>query len=537
MKFLQGKDRSQVEIYTQSLDETIGANNEVRLIDGFVSSMPFAELGFRVDYGDNGRPAYHPADLLKLYLYGYLNRIRSSRALERECMRNIEVMWLMKGLVPDHNTISNFRRDNPKAIKHVFRATVNLAKNFNLIGGKLLAGDSTKLRAQNSKKNNFNPKKIEKHLQYIDAKLEEYSKILAAEDKDASTLSTIEEHKEIEKKVAKHKVQRQKYESMQQQLEESGDTQISTSDPESRQMITRNNITEVAYNVQTTVDSNYNIPIDFKVTNENDSKAMGGMVRRTKTILGHNNFTLLYDKGYHTGGEFAYAAAQEVEVMVAVPGVASHAPDEAFDVGHFKYDKTTDTYTCLANETLTTNGRWYNKSHGKSINKIKQYVTKSCKGCELRAQCTNNKGGRMIERSEHADLIQANKERSEQNPNYYSRRQAIVEHPYGTLKRQWGFSYIITKRSIKRASADVGLMFTAYSLRRIMNIIGIEVLRGYLLTFFTVLGSILASLEVFWRVQKTQPNFCSQKLAYHRIYLTATLAGLNFTKINFRESY
>jgi transposase len=270
MKFLEGKDRGQVEFYTQSLDDTIGLENEVRVIDAFVSSLPMAELGFRMDFIENGRPAYRPADLLKLYIYGYLNQIRSSRKLERESMRNIEVMWLIKGLVPDHNTISNFRRDNPNAIKHVFRATVKLAKNFNLIGGKLLAGDSTKLRAQNSKKNNFNPKKTEKHLQYIDHKLEEYSKILAAEDKDASTtLNTSEHRNEIKKKITKHKEQRQKYQRMQQQLDESGDTQISTSDPESRQMITRNNITEVAYNVQTTVDSDHNIPIDFKVTNEN----------------------------------------------------------------------------------------------------------------------------------------------------------------------------------------------------------------------------------------------------------------------------
>jgi len=503
MKYIIGQNRSQVEFVTQSLDETIGQDNEVRLIDAFVDSLKLEDLGFEMDYVDNGRPAYHPGDLLKLYIYGYLNRIRSSRQLEKESYRNIEVMWLLKNLKPDHNTISNFRRDNPKAIKHVFRKTVEIAKYFELIGGKLLAGDSTKLRAQNSKKNNFNPKKIEKHIQYIDNKLEEYSKVLAAEDHDASTsLSTSEVRNEIEKKITKHKVQRQKYEQMQQQLEESGDTQISTSDPESRQMITRNNITEVAYNVQTTVDSDHNLLIDFKVTNENDSKAMGGMVRRTKAVLGHNKFTSLYDKGYHTGSEFAYAAAQGVEVMVVVPGVASHAPNEAFDVEHFKYDKENDTYTCPANEILSTNGNWYNKSRGKSINKIKQYITKSCKTCELRAQCTKNQSGRMIERSEHADLIQANRERIEQNPNYYRRRQAIVEHPYGTIKRQWGFSYIITKRSIKRATADVGLMFTVYNLRRLMNIIGIEVFRSYLLTLFAFLGSILASLEAIWRGQK-----------------------------------
>lgn len=532
MKYLEGKNRDQVEIYTQSLDETIGADNEVRIIDAFVSSLPMAELGFRIDYVENGRPAYRPVDLLKLYIYGYLNQVRSSRKLERECIRNIEVMWLMKDLVPDHNTISNFRRDNPKAIRKVFQATVRVAKNFDLIGGKLLAGDSTKLRAQNSKKNNFNPKKIEQHLEYIDKKLEEYSSILATEDQDS--LPT-EERTEIEKKISKHKVQRQKYESMQQQLEESGDTQISTTDPESRQMITRNNITEVAYNVQTTVDAKHNIPIDYIVTNQNDSKAMGGMVRRTKTILGNNDFTTLYDKGYHTGSEFAYANAQGVEVIVAVPDVASHAPDPAFDVQNFKYDKVGDTYTCPANATLKTNGRWYNKSRGKSVNKIKQYITKSCENCELRASCTNNKGGRMIERSEHADLINANKQRHDKLKALYRRRQAIVEHPYGIIKRQWGFNYIMTKRTMKRASADVGLMFTAYNLRRLINIIGIEVFRSYLLAFFAQIGSLLTLFQPFWSIEYSIQRIFTKKIDALQLTLFANLASPFFNNLNLNE--
>lgn len=506
MKFIEGKDRQQVEIYTLSLDETIEKNNEVRLIDLFVSSLSFKDLGFKIDFIENGRPAYHPADLLKLYIYGYLNSIRSSRVLERECRRNLEVIWLMKGLVPDHNTISNFRRDNSKSIQRVFQSTVKVAKHFKLIGGKLLAGDSTKLRAQNSKKNNFNPKKIEQHLEYIDKKLSEYSQILATEDKDKLSDTTKEE---IKKKVEKHLHHKQKYQNMQQQLQESGDTQISTTDPESRQMITRNNITEVAYNVQTTVDSDNNIPIDYKVTNENDSKAMGGMVRRTKTILGQNNFTSLYDKGYHTGSEFAYANKLGVEVIVAVPDVASHAPDESFDVEHFRYDKTKDEYSCPAGETLITNGRWHNKSRGKSINKIKQYQTKACKECELRNRCTNNKGGRMIERSEHADLIQANKERHDRQQTKYRRRQAIVEHPYGIIKRQWGFNYIITKRGKKRASADVGLMLTAYNLRRIVNLIGMKGLKEYFRALIAYFTCILSHFKDIWQI------LCSNNPKYY----------------------
>ena len=280
MKFITGKDRNQTEFFC--LEQAIAQDNEVRLIDLFVSSIKMKDYGFNMDFIDNGRPAYHPSELLKVFIYGYLNRIRSSRQLEKECRRNIELMWLMRGLAPDHNTIANFRKDNPKAIRKIFHVTVSLAKNFELIGGKLLAGDSTKLRAQNSKKNNFNAAKIERHIAYIDDKLSQYSTMLAQQDQDLRQ----ENKAEIQNKVTKHKQQRNKYETYKKYLDETGEVQISTSDPDSRQLITRNNITEVAYNVQTTVDAKHNIPIDFKVTNQNDSKAMGGMVRRAKTIIG-----------------------------------------------------------------------------------------------------------------------------------------------------------------------------------------------------------------------------------------------------------
>src|SRR5690554_2606983 len=477
MKFIQGKDRDQLEFF--SLDQAVSQDNEVRLIDLFIEALKLQDFGFKTEFIENGRPAYHPTDLLKLFIYGYLNRIRSSRQLEKQCRINLEAMWLMKGLAPDHNTIANFREDNPKAIRKVFHATVSLAKNFELLGGKLLAGDSTKLRAQNSKKNNFTHRKIEKHIAYIDEKLSEYSAILAKEDKDLST----EKKEDVQNKINKHQRHRRKYENFKKELENSGEVQISTSDPDSRQLITRNNITEVAYNIQTTVDAKHNIPIDFKVTNKNDSKAMGAMVRRAKTILGKSGFTVLYDKGYHTGTEFDYAHKHDVEVIVAVPAVASHAPDTTFDVEHFEYDKTLDQYTCPAGEKLTANGRWYNKASGKTINRVKHYKTKACLSCQLFEQCTKNKKGRLIERSEHMDLIQANKDRLNNQLELYRKRQAIVEHPYGVIKRQWDFYYIMTKKTIAHATADVGLIFTAYNLRRIFNILDKNTLKAYLKGF------------------------------------------------------
>lgn len=513
MKFIIGKNRCQMPLFASSLDEAIDQDNEIRLIDLFVDSLKFSDFGFKMDFVENGRPAYHPADLLKLFIYGYLNRMRSSRILEKECKRNIELMWLLKGLTPDHNTISNFRKDNPKAIQKVFHQTVKLAKHFNLIGGKLLAGDSTKLRAQNSKKNNFNPKKIERHLVYIDNKLKEYNAALDLADGDPDRF--YQDKKVIQQHIDTQNNRKDFYNNLTQQLEDTGQTQISTSDPDSRQMITRNNITEVAYSVQTTVDAKHNIPIDYKLTNENDSKAMGGMARRAKTILGRKDFTLLYDKGYHTGSEFAYADKHGVEVMVAIPDVASHAPDIAFDVEHFKYDKQNDCYTCPANETLNTNGKWHNKSRGKSINKIKQYTSKACKSCELMLNCTANKAGRMLERSEHADLIFENKQRIEQNKQLYRRRQAIVEHPYGIIKRQWGFHYISTKKGIKRASADVGLIFVSYNLRRIFNLIDKNTLK----MFFQELALLFSKIGTFLKQFKAHIKHSIFNNPYVKVFL------------------
>lgn len=468
MKYINGENRNQISIFPISLEISISVDNEVRIIDLFVDSLNLAEMGFKTRFVENGRPAYHPKDLLKLYIYGYLNRVRSSRELEKESKRNIEVMWLLKKLSPDHNTISNFRRDNPKAIKKVFRATVSIAKNFNLIGGKLIAGDSTKLRAQNSKKNNFNEKKIERHLTYIDNKLAEYEKQLSDADEDKRKL--------IKEEIVKQNSRRKGYINLRRQIKETGKKQISISDPESRHMITRNNITEVAYNIQTTVDAENNIPIDYKITNENDSKAMGKMLKRAKKIVGNNKFTALYDKGYHTGAEFKTAADLGIDVLVAIPRVAANAPNTEYNVEHFTYNKKGDYYICPQGNRLKTIGTW----HQTRTYKFKRYTTKDCLVCPVKDQCSKAKYGKGVQRSEYQEYINKNKERIEQNKNYYRQRQAIVEHPYGTIKRQWGFNYVITKKYIERAKADVGLMFTAYNLRRIINTIGFSALKEYL---------------------------------------------------------
>ena len=497
MKYIQGQNRTQTCLFPLSLDDTIEHDNEVRFIDLFVASLKLSEYGFKVDFGENGRPAYHPTDLLKLFIYGYLNKVRSSRDLEKECKRNIEVMWLLNRLKPDHNTISNFRRDNPKAIKKVFRETVKIAKHFNLIGGTLLAGDSTKFRAQNSKKNNFNQGKIDRHLEYIENKLSEYNQALAENDGDNK--------QKAEQKIEKHSKRKDDYKKLAKQLKETGEVQISTSDPDSRQMIIRNNITEVAYNVQTTVDSKNNIPIDYKVTKHNDKKAMGNMLQRAKSILHTTDFTALYDKGYHTGSEFDMADTLGIKVMVAIPGISisSQAPDPAYNVENFMYNEQVNTYTCPQGHTLTSNGTWHK---AKSGSRFQQYKTRQCKGCPVQEKCTKSrKNGKIVQRRLNAANIEANRQRIENDPAMYKRRQSIVEHPYGTIKRQWGFSYIMTKKYLHRASADVGFMMTAYNLKRLINIIGISGFKKYLedilnllFIFFERIGFSRSLLRIYF---------------------------------------
>lgn len=515
MKHITGIDRHQAVLFPSTPDEMIPQDSEVRFIDDFVNSLDLDKMGFaQVRTKGEGRPPYHPATLLKLYLYGYLNRYRSSRMLEKESGRNLELIWLLQGLQPDHNTISNFRRDHPKAIRRVFRQTVAMAKDFELIGGILIAGDSTKLRAQNSKKNNFNEKKIQRHLDYIEAKLSEFEKALAEADGDAQQTHA------IETKRQKHQLQKLRYQGLQKELQESGQKQISTSDPESRHLMVRNNITEVAYNIQTTVDAQNKLLLDYRVTNENDKQAMLPMCRRAKSILGHGQFTALFDKGYHTGYQIGNCHALGITTLVAIPAAperqAGHIRE--YQTEHFEYDPEGDYYLCPEGEKLSTNGRYYEKG----INyRVKHYKTKACLSCEARKLCTRSRQGRLIERSEHHESLQRNAAAVAADPELYRQRQALVEHPYGTLKRQWGFDHILTKKGKKRASADVGLMMSAYNLRRLLNLIGMAKLRKslpeYVNNSYSAIYYIIKAIRGFFcyfsRVHPTftPPHTCPKR--------------------------
>jgi len=506
MNYIQGTDRKQAVLYAHNLDEIIDKYNEVRAIDIFVNSLNLKDLGFIQEAQITGRPPYNPADLLKLYIYSYMNRHRSSREIEKETKRNVEVMWLINNLQPDHNTIANFRKNNSEPIRKVFEATVTIAKNRDLIGGKLIAGDSVKLRAQNSKKNNFNKEKLENQIAYLDKKIAEYNQLLDKEDnvnqeitvqkKEGNTSqnhqqattnpaqSQLKEIKEeyldtpqttdkkeiIKNKLEKHVTQRTKYKNLLEKLSQSQETQISTSDPDSRNLPIRQQITEVAYSVQTTADAKNKILLDYEVTNKTDKAALYTSVNRAANILQTNEFVALYDKGYFSGAEIAKCQQMGVTPLVSIPprANASEVPTPKYHGDKFVYNRENDTYLCPDKQVLSSNGTIYKSDHGS----FKQYKTAACKNCPSQKNCTTAKSGiRIIERTEYADNVEYNKKLIDENKDLYRLRQEIIEHPFGTMKRQWGFDHTLMKRDKDRVSSDIGLIFIAYNLRRLINIL------------------------------------------------------------------
>jgi transposase len=346
-----GTDRHQIFLF--SLEDRIGPEAPVRAIDTFVDSLGLSELGFeKVKAKSTGSPPFHPGDLLKLYIYGYLNKTRSSRGLARECERNIELWWLLKGLRPKYRTIAAFRADHPRSLRGVFRSFVALLDKLDLIGKEILALDGSKFRAQNSKKNNYNQKKIDRHKAYYDELIKSYFQALEAADEWP-------EKKACHAQVDAAQVRRNKYERLEAQLKSTNSDQLSTVDEDSRAMIVRRQIVEVTYNVQSMVDAKHNLVVSCEATQHNNTHALGKMVAQTKEELSlakEEGFTLLADKGYHTGSELAKCETEQVETYVAVPKHSQSnksVPAPGYRSSNFTYFAEQDAYVCPQGYWLT----------------------------------------------------------------------------------------------------------------------------------------------------------------------------------------
>ncbi len=484
MEHIRGSNRDQIRMI--SLGEMVDSESMVRIIDAFVDMLNMEDFGFSYfKLNKEGRPPYHPAAMMKLYLYGYQNSIRSSRKLEKACKTNIEVMWLIHEQRPHYKTIANFRKDNPKAFKQVFRYFVALLKDWKLIDGQTIAIDSFKTRAQNSLKNNFNARKVKRHIDYIDNRIAEYEKILDAEF-----------DQETQDKLDHNKAKKENYQTINDHLKQSGDGQISTTDPDSRAVVFQRNSVKIGYNVQAASDSKNKLLIAAETGDVNDTKALTSMVGKSIRNIGEVK-SVLADKGYHSGRELKACKALGVDTYVSPKESSSVKTNPAYAMEAFKYNDQEDSYTCPAGEVLKTNGRFYNKKllNGRQSYKVKHYKTKACQGCFLRAECTTNKLGRTIERTEYQQYITENNDRVNTAPNYYRTRQQIIEHQFGTLKRHWHFDYVLT-RGKEKVMGEVYLAFTTYNLRRLMSIYDFNTIMSKLKAHF---GVIFTNTKLFWR--------------------------------------
>lgn len=484
MNHIQGIDRFQITF--SSLDEQINKDNPVRIIDAFIDKLDLDLLGFvnkpiksksqQATHSNplDGRPSFELKSLLKLYFYGYFNGIRSSRRLERECVRNIEVRWLLGNLTPNYHTIADFRKHNPKALKNCFKLYTLFLQDIGLIAGKTLAADGSKFRASNSKKNNYSQSKVDRQLDYIEQKTAEYLRQLD----QADSLELSEDRVQlIQQKLHYFQTNKINYQLLQDQLTQSGQTQISTTDPDAKALLVQGQVVEVSYNVQAAVDDKHNLVVATHVINRNDRNALYDIALEAKEGLKSEGFTVLADKGYHNGREIQNCQKDQIQTIVAPSETVNsnkHGTTEDYLVTKFTYSPETDSYTCPAGKTLTTTGTWHKKTRERDSHLFKKYRTQDCKTCPVKQYCTGRKdGGREIERSEYADAVEANLKNLQANTDLYKRRQMIIEHIFGTLIRKWGFGFT-DLRGLEKVNGEFALIMTGYNFKRTINLLGVE---------------------------------------------------------------
>jgi len=472
MGYIKGEDRYQIILFPECINEYITEENAVRVIDAFVNGLDVQTLGFqRAIPAGIGRPPFDPRDLLKLYLYGYLNKVRSSRKLEKETIRNIEVMWLLNKLTVDFKTIADFRKDNKGALKEVFKQFTQLCSKWGLFGKELVAVDGTKIRASNSKRNNFSAKKLDRHIKYIDEKIEEYMKSLDATDKEEYPVDRKIPAEEIKKRIEELKNRKVNYEEMKNNICETGETEISTTDKDARLMAVNNNGIDVCYNVQAVTDSENKLIIDYDVINNPaDQGQLSPMAEKAKEALGVEEIEALADKGYYQAEDLKACEAGHITAYVSKQVFSNSTGEREYYTDKFKYDKEKDIYICPHCEILYPPKKLVkSKEDRESGIKYKNY--EACKNCPYKSKCTKSEKGRELTRSVDQDFLDIVDERTVKNKEKYRQRQMIVEHPFGTIKRNFGYYYFLT-RGLEGVKTEMGLAFLAYNFRRVLNILG-----------------------------------------------------------------
>ena len=500
MQHITGISRQQLQI--SSLEDRISPENPVRFIEAFVEHISLQALGFTVKtIKTEGRPSFDTKVFLKIYLYGYLGGVRSSRKLEKECVRNIELQWLLCGIVPNYHSISDFRKHNPSGLKKLFKLFVSFLKDADLIAGETIAIDGTKSRAHNSKKANFNQKKIDKHLAYIEERTQEYLTQLDQNDQNESSVKVTE----IQEKIERLKNNKIRYELLEEKLKASGEPQISTTDEDARALLVQGQVVEISFNIQAAVDNKHNLVVATHTINRNDRSALSAIALEAKENLGIETYTALVDKGYHNGKQIEICQQANITTIVAQPeqGKSNEkGTTKEYLVSQFKYDQSTDTYICPQGETLKTTGNWHKKTKEKDSYEYKKYRTPKCKECPVKHLCTSRKGGREIDRSQYADAVEENNKRYQENPQLYRKRQEINEHIFGTIKRQWGYNHT-NLTGLEKVNGEHSLIMLVYNIKRSINILGVP--------------DLIAKIKS-WNAKYPTKGFVAIKRAYLKLF-------------------
>jgi len=476
MSYLRGPDRSQVQLLPACVEDYVAANAPARFIDAYAEGLDFAALGFtHAQPKETGRPPYHPADLLKLYLYGYLHRVRSSRRLEAEAARNLEVVWLLRGVRPDFKTIADFRKDNRAAFKPLFKDFNLLCRSLDLFGAELVAIDGSKFKASNNSRRHYTQEQLGELLGKIEARIEEYLSELDGQDAAAEGAPAAPGAEALQEKIAHLRERKGRYDGLLGELTQSGQNEVSLTDADGRKMKGAHGEHFIGYNVQVAVDAKHDLIVSEEVVQAaNDRGQLGALAAAAKEELQVGHLQAVADKGYHQADQLAACEAAGVETFVPEPvGASGKGPGgrAVFPKQAFRYDAAGDAYHCPGGAVLPRAS--VNQDHGRE--RILYYHRAACRECPLRSQCTTARW-RVIARRVNEEVVERAAARVAARPELVAERKTIVEHVFGTM-RQWGHDRFLM-RGLAKVRAEFSLSALVYNLRRVLNLMSVGELRA-----------------------------------------------------------
>ncbi len=468
-RFIEGSDRSQISLFPECLEDYVAEDNPVRVVDAFVDQFDLSGLGFkRVDPSVTGRPGYYRSDLLKLHIYGYLNRVQSSRRLEREAARNVEVMWLVGRLVPDHKTIADFRKDNGRGIRKTCVQFVALCRQFGLLADASVSIDGAKFKAVNTRDKNFTKGKLKRRMAQIEDSVARYLGQLDSADRQEASLARTTKIEHLNDKIAKLKVEMERLAEVEKEMLSRPEQQISETDPDARSMATSGRGSGmVGYNVQTAVDTEHHLIVAHEVMNVGTDKSLlSHMAKRTKAALETDALDVVADRGYYKSDEILNCHEAGIAVTLPKPQTSNNKAKGLFVKPDFVYLADEDVYRCPAGERLAY--RFTSEERGLML---RRYWSDACPGCAIKDQCSTGKQ-RRITRWQHEEVLDAVQRRLDEQPETMRRRRETVEHPFGTIKSWMGYTHFQMK-TLKHVGTEMALHVLAYNLKRVINIMGV----------------------------------------------------------------